>query len=53
MEFGKELGKKYKIKIDNGFFQNKLFICLSPINFASCEDLLLRKSIHIIILIIK
>ena len=41
-------GQKIKIKIDSGICL-KPVRCLSPVNFASWEDLLLRKSMHIII----
>ena len=53
MDIGKDLDNNLKVKIDKGIPLKLVLYCLSPVNFASCEDLLLRKSIHIIILIIK
>ena len=52
MEIGNGIGIRLLDNIDNGISPKyKIFLCLSPVNFASCEDLLLWNSIHIIIII--
>ena len=42
MEIGNGIGIRLLDNFDNGVSPKyKIFLCLSPVNFASCEDLLL------------